>query len=61
MLTSVFTAGDTEPKFKIKALQQLVPEVVPLDHAEVINGFVAHRELYPEMEREREEHSDGLC
>lgn len=50
VLTSVFTAGDAESKLKIKTLQQLIAEVVPLDHAEVIDGFVPYCELHPERE-----------
>lgn len=50
MLTSIFAAGDAEPKFKIKTLKQLIPEVVPLNHAEVINGFVPYCEFHPEKE-----------
>lgn len=52
VLTSIFTARDAEPKFKIKALKQLIPEVVPLNHAEVINGFVSYCELHPEKEED---------
>lgn len=50
MLTRIFTAGDAEPKFKIKTLKQLIPEVMPLNHAEVINGFVPYCEFHPEKE-----------
>lgn len=45
MLTRVLAAGHAEAKFKIKALQQLIAEVVSLDHAEVVDGCVSHREL----------------
>lgn len=52
MLTSIFTAGDAEAKFKIKTFQQLVTEVVPLNHTEIINGFVPYCEFHPEKEGE---------
>lgn len=50
VLTSIFTAGDAEAKFEIKTFQQLVTEVVPLNHTEIINGFVPYCELHPEKE-----------
>lgn len=46
VLTCVLTAGDAEPKFKIKTLQQLITEVMPLNHAEVIDGFVPYCEFH---------------
>jgi len=50
VLTCVLTAGDAEPKLKIKTLQQLIAEVMPLNHAEVIDGFVPHCEFHPGKE-----------
>lgn len=47
MLTRVLTAGYAEPKLKVEALEQLLTEVMPLDHAEVIDGLLPDRELYP--------------
>lgn len=46
MLAGVLAAGDAEAKLKVEALQELLPEVVPLNHAEVIDGNVAHCELH---------------
>lgn len=46
VLARVLAAGHAEPEFKVKALEQLIPEVVPLNHAEVIDGGVSHRELH---------------
>lgn len=57
MLTRVLTAGDAEPKLKVEALEQLLTEVMPLDHAEVIDGLLPDRELYPAA---REQGKDRL-
>lgn len=51
VLASVFAAGDAEPKFKVKALQQLIPKVMPLDHPEVIDRLITYCELNPARER----------
>ena len=45
VLAGVLAAGDAEAKLKVEALQELLPEVVPLNHAEVIDGDVTHGEL----------------
>lgn len=36
VLTGVTAVWDTETKIKVKALQQVITEVVPLDHTEVV-------------------------
>lgn len=45
MLAGVLTAGDAEAELKVEALQQLISEVMPLNHAEVIDRNVTHCEL----------------
>lgn len=47
VLARVFAAGHAEAELKVEALEQLIAEVVPLNHAEVVDGCVAHRELHP--------------
>lgn len=49
MFTGVLAAGDAEAKVEVEAFEQLVPEVVPLDHAEVVDWLVSHCELHPEL------------
>lgn len=51
MLAGVLAARDTEAKVEVKAFEQLISEVVPLDHAEVVDRLVSHRELHPEREK----------
>ncbi len=46
VLACVLAAGHAEAKLKIKTLQQLIAEVVSLNHAEVVDGCVAHCELH---------------
>lgn len=46
MLASVLAAGHAEAEFEIKALEQLITEVVSLNHAEVVDGCVSHCELH---------------
>lgn len=46
MLACVLAAGHTEAKLEIKALEQLIAEVVSLNHAEVVDGCVSHCELH---------------
>lgn len=48
MLAGVLAARDAEAKVEVKAFEQLVAEVVPLDHPEVVDRFVSHCELHPE-------------
>lgn len=36
VLTSVAAVWDTEAKVKVKALQQMITEIVPLDHPEIV-------------------------
>lgn len=48
MLTGVSAVWDTEAKVKVKALQQVIPEVVPLDHAEVVQRPVSNCEFHPD-------------
>lgn len=47
MFTCVFTAGDTESKLKVEALQELLTEVMSLNHSKVINGLVADCKFNP--------------
>ena len=46
VLARVLAAGHAEAKLEVKALKQLIAEVVSLDHAEVVDGCVANRELH---------------
>lgn len=45
MLAGVLAARDAEAELEVKALQQLITKVMPLDHAKVIDGNVTHGEL----------------
>lgn len=53
MLAGVLAAGDAEAKVEVEAFEQLVAEVVPLNHAEVVDRLVSHCELHPEQRRGR--------
>eukprot|EP00414_Alexandrium_minutum_P004570 CAMPEP_0113827716 /NCGR_PEP_ID=MMETSP0328-20130328/4906_1 /TAXON_ID=39455 /ORGANISM="Alexandrium minutum" /LENGTH=211 /DNA_ID=CAMNT_0000795705 /DNA_START=89 /DNA_END=721 /DNA_ORIENTATION=- /assembly_acc=CAM_ASM_000350 len=44
-LPSVGRVGDDERKSEVEALDEYVPEVVPLDHPEVVQGLVPDGEL----------------
>lgn len=56
MLTSVSAVWDTEAKVKVKALQQVIAEIVPLDHAEVVQRPVSNSEFHPDwIQKERRE------
>ena len=60
MLAGVLAAGDAEAKVEVEAFEQLVAEVVPLDHAEVVDRLVSHCELHrgshlPQAEEGRRE------
>lgn len=55
MLAGVSTVRDTEAKVKVKALQQVIPEVVSLYHAEVVQWPVSNREFHPNWRKQREE------
>lgn len=47
MLAGVSTVWDAEAKVKVEALQQVIAEVVPLDHPEIVQGSVSNCELHP--------------
>lgn len=47
MLAGVLAAGDAESKVEVKTFEELVAEVVPLNHAEVVDRLVSHCELHP--------------
>lgn len=55
MLTGVSTVWDTEAKVKVKALQQVITEVVSLYHAEVVQWPVSNREFHPNWRKRRGE------
>lgn len=58
MLTGILAAGDAEAKVEVEAFEELVPKVVPLNHAEVVDRLVSHCELHPELrEADRAESS----
>lgn len=46
VLACVFAAGHAEAELKVKALEQLIAKVVPLDHAEVVDGRVSYGKLH---------------
>lgn len=46
MFARVAAVGDAEAEVEVEALEQPSLEVVPLDHAEAVDGSVAHRELH---------------
>ena len=48
MLHCVFAVGYAETKLKVEAFEESVTEVVLLDHTELVDGLVTHRELYAE-------------
>lgn len=54
VLTGVSAVWDTEAKVKVKALQQVITEVVPLNHAEVVQRPVSNCEFHPDWTIERE-------
>lgn len=45
VFTGVLAVGHAKPKLKIKAFQQLLPEVMPLDHPEVFDREVPYSKL----------------
>lgn len=47
MFTGVLAVRDAEAELEVEALEQLVAEVVPLDHAELVHRHGAHAELDP--------------
>lgn len=56
MLASVFAVRNAEAEVEIEALQQLIAEVMPFDHAEVLDLRIADDKL----DSEWEEHEKGL-
>lgn len=46
VLACVLAARHAEAKLKIEALEQLIAEVMSLDHAEVVDGRLPHCELH---------------
>jgi len=48
VLHCVFAVWYTEAKLKVEAFEEPVAEVVLLDHTELVDGLVTHRELYAE-------------
>jgi len=46
VLACVLAAGHAEAKLEIKALEQLVAEVVSLNHTKVVDGCVTHCKLH---------------
>lgn len=55
MLTGVSAVWDTEAEVKVKALQQVIAEVVPLDHTKVVQRPVPDSEFHPNWIKQREE------
>ena len=48
VLTGVSAVWDTEAKVKVEALQQVITEVVPLDHSEVVKRPISDCEFHPD-------------
>ena len=46
MFTRVFAVGNAEAELEVEALEQLFPEIMPLNHPEFVDGFVTHGELH---------------
>lgn len=47
VFAGVLGVGDTKAELEIKGLEQLVPEEVTFDHAELVDRPAAHSELDP--------------
>lgn len=54
VLARVSTVWDAEAKVKVEALQQVITEVVPFDHAEIIQGPIPNRKFYPVGKQRKE-------
>lgn len=61
MLAGVSAVGDTEAEVKVEALQQVIAEVVSLDHAEVVQGPVSDGEFNPSWRKTAKRETDLLC
>lgn len=48
MLNCVTTVRNAEAKFKIKALEHPIPEVMFFNHAKFVHWFVTNNKLNPE-------------
>lgn len=59
MLAGVSAVGDTEAKVKVEALQQVIAEVVSLDHAEVVQGPVSDGEFHPSWRKTARRETDS--
>lgn len=46
MFTCIGAIGHTKVKFEIKTFQELIFEVMPLDHSESVHCFVPHCKLH---------------
>ena len=61
VFAGVAAVGDAEAEVEVEALQEMLAEVVPLDHAEVVQRSASYRELntgWVNRERERERQRD---
>lgn len=47
VLAGVLAVGDAEAELEVERLEEPLAEVMPLNHAKVVNGSVAHGELNP--------------
>lgn len=61
MLAGVSAVGDTEAEVKVEALQQVIAEVVSLDHAEVVQGPVSDGEFHPSWRKTARRETDLSC
>ena len=50
VLAGVAGVGYAVAELEVEGFEELVPEVVALDHAELVHWPGTHRELYPEAE-----------
>ena len=61
MFTRVLAIWNAESKFKVKTLEQLVPEEMAFDHAEFTHGFASYRKLHPARKSRQNIRKKGEC
>ena len=60
MLACVHTARHAEPEIKIETLDDLVLEVVPFDHSEVVHRLVSNGKFHTKMRKGSMKYSDYI-
>lgn len=53
VFAGVLAVGHTKAELKVEILEQLLPEIMPLDHPEVFYGQVSNCELHTGVKRQR--------